>query len=453
MGGNENPSSPNLMQMAQNGISFRSAFSQSNESSYSHAALFVSRMPNEIGRPEYLEFTVPPEELTLAEALSDIGYATGGFVAGGHIKKIFGFAQGFDTFEESSDFGSFFETVPTALRWLRKQEPGRPWFAFVHGYDCHRPYAHKGIFWHPFDSDYSGIVDTLVRSRNTTERIFAGVYYPDASLRRVWHSNGERMLDPGWYAALADGTAEGLGAGQSLTSRDLKHLKAHYDSGVLAADTYVGLLAEQLKRANLWENTLVILVSDHGEDLQDHGFTNHRAVLFDSTTHVPMIWTGGVIPESLRGLRVDSLVDALDLVPTVMAAVGTVAPAKSRGRDLWTPVMAGQSLKEHAVLQQGVLGQTSLRTATHRLTFSGLALTDPDYLNTLRSAPMTGKHFGLYAAGVDPMEKRNIVARSPELARRLRSLMVDHVADLTPSKSDQQISPQALQELQSHGYW
>ena len=223
-GGHHTETTPVLSGLADEGVWFENAFSQSNESLHSHAAIMVSQYPTEISGGDYLFYTIPETALTLAEVLATVGYETGGFVAGGHIKENFGFAQGFEHFETSrADFGSFFETVPQALRWISKQTAEKPWFAFVHGYDCHRPYAHSGLFWHPFDSDYEGIIDEIIESRNETERIFSTVYYPNADLRRVWHKNGERMLDPTWYSEIAAGDHTALGKGIQLGPRAVSY--------------------------------------------------------------------------------------------------------------------------------------------------------------------------------------------------------------------------------------
>ena len=97
-GGHHRETTPVLTSLLAEGIWFQNAFSQSNESLHSHAALMTSRYPTEINRGDYLFYTIPDATLTLAEILSAIGYTTGGFVAGGHIKANFGFAQGFQHF-------------------------------------------------------------------------------------------------------------------------------------------------------------------------------------------------------------------------------------------------------------------------------------------------------------------------------------------------------------------
>jgi arylsulfatase A-like enzyme len=438
--------------LALDGVNFTSAFSQSNESMFSHASMMTGMLPSEVSKPNYLTFILNPNVLTLAEALSSIGYQTGAFIAGGHIKARFGFEQGFDQFGQSADYGSFFETVPMAMKWMRKANPEKPFFTFVHGYDCHRPYAHRGIFWHPFDSDYQGIVDSFIKERNETEKIFNGIYYPNANLEKVWHSNGEHMLDPRQYRSQAEGKGV-LGNGITLTTEDLNHLKAHYDSGVLAADTYVGLLIDQMKRTGLWENSLMIVTSDHGEDLQDHGFTNHRAVIHDSTTAVPMIISGGALPEHLRGTTYTGLVDALDITPTIMGMAGSIPPSRARGENLWSALQNQTTSTKSVVYQQGVLGQTAVRTATHRLLFSGLPLTDNNYLSVMKESDINSKYFSLYAIHSDPNEHENVVEAEQELAETLRHEMVRITMDLYRATTEQPLDAHSKKMLQERGYW
>ena len=185
----------------------------------------------------------------------------------------------------------------------------------------------------------------------------------------------------------------------------------------------------------------------------NHGFTNHRAVLYDSTTHVPLIIAGGALPRALAGTQIDSLVDALDIVPTVMAIAGTVAPAKAKGRDLWTALTTGTALGDHHVLQQGVLGQTSLRNATHRLTFHGLLLTDPNYINTLKTAPLDHKHFALHELTTDPAEEMNLVSDYPDIAAGMRAEMLRRVTALEAATEKTKLDAEALKMLREHGYW
>lgn len=465
MGGARHPTTPNMDALAAQGVWFDQSFSAANESLFSHAALFAGRPASELAWPDYRTYTVPKTTLVLAEALQAVGYDTAAFISGGHVQAEMGFDQGFGTFMEGPDFGSFQVTAPLASGYTskraRKDPDGsprapsaQPFFLFLHGYDCHRPYAKDSVFWHPFDSPKEGPVDRWVHQRQFTEQVFDGVFYPEFSHSSMHHEGGKKMLDPLGYVRLAAAAAAGEGGqGTQLSQVQLDHILAHYDAAVLAADTYVGLFLEDLAAQGLWEDTLVIITSDHGEDLQDHGYYNHRAVLTDSTTRVPFLVTGGALPKHLWGTRSDTLVSAVDLVPTVMAMAGSVPPAGGTGENLWAHLNAGTQPTRPWVFQEGVLGQVSVRSPTHRLVFHGLALTDPDHTQTLASAPIDGPHFTLYETAKDPTEQTDVRAAQAAEAERLRTALVDWRRSL--AQGTQKSAPDAATKalLQRHGYW
>jgi len=455
-GGNRRPSTPSLDALVANGAYFPNAFSQSNESLLSHGALFTGRYPSEIGRPDYLTLFLPDEALLLSEAVTAVGYESAAFVAGGHVKAAFGFDQGYARFFEGRDFGSFHETGPAATAWLSERSAQGPFFLFLHGYDCHRPYLKTSVFYHPFDTGFLPVgLDALIAKRNFSEYVYDGVIYADYELGRIWHSNGERMLNPDAYLGLPEyAAAAGADAlTYKLRPDDLGHILAHYDGSVLMADTFIGLFLESLVELGLWESTVVIVLGDHGEDLQDHGFYNHRSVIFDSTTRVPFVLGGGALPAAWRGTTHYELVDAVDLAPTVMDLAGSVAPAGSRGRSV-VALLDGQPVApKPMVFQQGVLGQSSVRTATHRLVFRGLRLTDERYLETLATAPIDGGHFALYESFRDSRERQDILARAQPLAEQLRGAMVDWYGELQVGTAAESMSPELRKMMQDRGYW
>lgn len=424
---------PNLDRLAPEAMVGDAAFSSSNESALSHGVMLTGRYVPEIAWPDYTEFLVPDEALTVAEALSQVGYATGGFLAGGHVRSDFGFAQGFTEFRESQDFGSFRETVPPALEWIADQDG--PWFAMVHGYDLHRPYAKAGPLYHAFDPREETLICRLCRERNQTERVFDGVHYPQHVRGTVEHTSGKVMSDPTNYDRAAHAVAQG-------TPVDVEHMKAHYDTGILAADFYVGALIDELRRTGAWDRTLVVITSDHGEDLQDHGVSNHRARIHDSTTRVPLILTGGALPEAYRGTRTALSIDSTDVVPTLMAAAGTVPPAGARGRDLLGPGDPG------VAFQQGVTGQSAIRTDTHRLVFEGVPLTDPDYREKAAAGPVV-----LYDLRSDPGETRDVAAEQPEVAAELHAALNAHLQGLDHGSARMPRDPKLIEMLHERGYW
>ena len=159
------------------------------------------------------------------------------------------------------------------------------------------------------------------------------------------------------------------------------------------------------------------------------------------------------MPAAWRGTTHYELVDAVDLAPTVMDLAGSVAPAGSRGRSV-VALLDGQPVApKPMVFQQGVLGQSSVRTATHRLVFRGLRLTDERYLETLATAPIDGGHFALYESFRDSRERQDILARAQPLAEQLRGAMVDWYGELQVGTAAESMSPELRKMMQDRGYW
>jgi arylsulfatase A-like enzyme len=453
LGGNPRTTTPSLDALATTGVVFDTALSTSNESLFSHAAMLTGRYPREVGSLDYLSMVVPPAAWTLAEALSAVGYDTAAFTSGGHVKASFGFGQGFGRVVEGQDYGSLRDSVGPALAWLdAPRESSRPTFLFVQGYDCHQPYLHGSVFHHVFADGPAGRVDDWLARRNFVEGIHGGVYYPDYPLSWQHHAVGERILDPAVYRALPVWAAQaGPDAGLALTSQESEHLRAHYDGAVLEADTYLGLLLDGLAARGRLAHTLVVVTSDHGEDLGTHGTYNHRAGVWDSTTRVPLV-LAGAIPEALRGRRPAGAAQALDLVPTLLAAAGTVPPAGTHGVDLLA-MAAGRVAPPEVVYQHGVLGQLSARTERWRLTFDGGDLGDPATDARLEHGPLATPDWTLHDRAADPDERHDVLAAHPDVAARLREGLVRWWTDLPDGVPAAPPSPEDRAMLRRNGYW
>ncbi len=439
---------PGLDRLAADGLLCEVALSQSNESLFSHASLLSGRHPSEIALPDYRTFAVPASALLLPEILEVYGYHRAAFVAGGHVKGGYGFAQGFEEYWDDADFGAFFHTVPQAERWLAEAARA-PFFLFLHGYDTHRPYLHSGMYFHAFDADYTGTADEVLE-HSETERILDGVYYPGFPFEYFWHAGaGERILDPGGYARLREWAA--THEGRPLDERDRAHILAHYDSGAFSADLQLTRFVDRLRASGAWANTLMVIVADHGEDLGEHGVYNHRSTLADSATRVPMVVAGGALPAALRGTRIPGPCAAVDVVPTLLAAAGAVAPPGLPGHDL----LAGGPGHE-VVIQEGVLPMIAVRSATHRLTVQGLPLDSPMLPLLVRVAPITAATFTLTDLVADPRETTNVLDSQPEVARELRARLLGWLDAREPAgSSGRSLDPASAfgRMLKERGYW
>ncbi len=446
--GNHPSPTPGLDRLAADGLMCDVALSQSNESLFSHASILTGRHPSELAPPDYHTFVVPKSALLIPEILAVYGYARAAFVAGGHVKGVYGFNQGFDPYWDDADFGAFFHTVPQALSWLA-ESPREPFFMFLHGYDTHRPYLHAGLYYHPFDGDYKGDVDEILQ-QSRIERVVDGNYYADFPFQYFWHAGAaERILDPAGYGRLRDYAR--THTGKPVTPRDELHIRAHYDTGALSADLQLSRFVESLQASGAWAHTLMLVLADHGEDLGDHGFYNHRSSLSDSATRVPMIFAGGALPASLRGKHIAGMCSAVDVAPTLLHAAGAVLPPDLPGRDLLSDAPAPPY-----IIQEGVLPMLAVRTATHRLNVQGLPLDSPLFELLVRVAPIASPTFTLYDLVYDPGEKVDVLQAQPDVARTLRGYLLDWLGQRKAgarAEGGPALDPKFREMLRERGYW
>lgn len=121
---------PVLSAVAAQGTTFQQAFSNGNESAYSHGALFSGRYASELADPTYATYAIPNTASLISEALSAYGYRTAAFTAGGHVTADFGFNQGWEQFSAEPSFASLWATTPKALAWIGQQSPQNPGLCF-----------------------------------------------------------------------------------------------------------------------------------------------------------------------------------------------------------------------------------------------------------------------------------------------------------------------------------
>jgi len=347
---------PALDALAAQGQRYDRAFSQANETLFSHTALFTGRYPSELGALTYETFRLDPGVPTLAGALKLRGWRTEGYVAGGHLDPVFGLDTGFDHYQSGQPFSTFHQSVPEALEALeRLAEGGEPWMLFVHGYDVHTPYLKPGLFERAETPGYAGPLLDLAWQPLTYERILDGVLYPDYRPPQLTSADGMPFLDPRTFADLEDFAARSDVRRVTLTADDQAFVHGTYDTAVRQADFFVGVLLDALQDTGQAEQTAVIVLSDHGEDLGDHGQYNHRLALYDTNVQVVLITR---IPGQAPRVVSDP-VALVDVYATVRELAG-LQPV-GRGRVL------GSGGADRVVTSESMLGQVSARSREGRL--------------------------------------------------------------------------------------
>ena len=364
---------PNLDRLAADGVLFETAYAPSSATGPSHATLFTSRQPIGHGVVQNgipLDAEIP----TLASLLAAAGYRTAAFVSSYAVSSAFGFAQGFAHYDDAFDAGGgtmtsrrweraggsktaldrrAAATVDHAAEWLARTADGTPTFLWVHLFDPHAPYVTPP----PFDTAF------------TTP-----------------------------------------GAGERASEID------HYDGEIRYTDEQLGRLVTAFERAAGSRRGLVLVTSDHGEGLWDHGYPGHNRDLWEEEVRVPLVlrWRDG-LP---GGRRVSEPVHLADVLPTLLAAAGAgPAPAGAAGMDL-LPVLRGQqalSAQRAIYLTRPYFGERGRRRrlqqkgwgfAIRRGAWKAIVARDEERLD-------------LFDLAHDPRERHDVAGDDPARARDL----------------------------------
>lgn len=390
---------PNISSLAEGGTVFEQAVAQSNWTLPSLASLFTSRYPRGHGVYERGQ-ELPEKAVTLAEALKAGGWRTAAFTGGLDTAGVYGLARGFDVYyDETGDkpMGSFKELLPRALDWLAANRSGR-FFLFLDSYDVHPP------FNKPWPGGQAPAYSGPLKDKTLNYELLNGF------------GGGTRRLAPG----------------------DLAYVRARYDAGIAYADGFVGRLLRGLDELGLSTGTVVILTSEHGEELGERGTFDRagRGNLYEETVRVPLIIRH---PAWAAGARVRTQAQLIDLMPTVLDLLGLPAPAGAQGASL-LPAAAGTPGKDFNsfTCAEAGPGKSMLRSPGWKL---------------IRDA---GK-YRLFDLAKDPGETSDLAAARPEVVYALAQELVKR-AKAAGAGSPQDgrritLSPEMKRKLREAGYW
>lgn len=439
--GNTDGLTPNIDRFAAEAVVFDDAWAVANETLYSHAALFTSRYATETG-PIFETSRLAEEPPTLAGVLGVYGYQTAAFTGGGHLGEDFGLGRGFDRYQRSESWGSLYHSVPDALTWLDQREPDRPAFVFVHGYDTHHRYLKPGPYGYArVDSSYRGLGARLALDAMGTILVVDGHWFPRHAAGDLLDPRALRIRSKRERLRIERLSHERDQGALNLREQDFAYLRGIYDGAVSYADAWFGLFMAALDRRGALDHSVVVLLSDHGEELGEDGLFHHRYTLSDIALEVPLVVR---LPGGAHGGRhVEGMVDLTDLMPTLLEAAGAQPPAGIRGRSLW-PALQGAPLEPRpAVFSQTIFRAVSIRTPEGRLTFSGLGADDPWLAEMIATTRLQSPAFEASPGLSEPQRKtmrRDLAAWAAQL---------DHAEDAT----DATLSPEQIEVIQSKGYW
>ena len=301
--GYERDTSPFIDQLAEQGVRFEHAISPSSWTQPSHASLLTGRYTYEhLAETRPLDGTYP----TIGEVMQANGYRTGAFSANTlFFTRRQGFGRGFLHFEDnyhsvqdalfnSSVYGFLidfyglrkvlnYEGVPTrryaddinrsTLNWIDRDNDA-PFFVFMNYFDVHDPYTPP----EPYRSKYSSVPNPGGLINGFIDR-----YHPDLSPEQL-----QSEIDA-------------------------------YDGAISYVDDQIKDLFGELEKRNLLENTIVVILSDHGESLGEHGLLQHSASLYFQEIHVPLIIWGPNFVEAEK--VIDTPVTIAALPATILSMI------------------------------------------------------------------------------------------------------------------------------------
>jgi arylsulfatase A-like enzyme len=437
--GNPDGLTPSLDHFARESVVFERAYSQSTTTSSSHASLFSSRYPSEQSTSA-IGPSIAKEMATLPEVLDAYGWTSAAFVGGGHLSPELGVGRGFDQWNSPEDFGGLWHTTPHALRWL-DTAPQSPYLLFVHGYDAHMPYIKPPPYgFVTVSPEAEGAGRTAVLT--STDHIRDGLLLPDERAVATVDATELRPRGPAGRARLRALAEASESPPQPFTEADGAYVRAVYDAGVAYADAQFGLLMAGLAERGVLDRAIVVVVSDHGEQLGEDGLYQHSPGASDAEAHVVLMvrLPGGVI-----SARVSAQVELLDVMPTLLELVHAVPPAGIQGQSFAAALRGEPFVGRDVAWTQGGLGHSMLsaRTPAGRLVYEGVPLRSPLASELIGAAGLPGPSFSVHDGALTEAEQAELRARMVAFQGGL-SVAQDVATTLSPALT---------QELRAHGYW
>ena len=365
-------------ELADQGVLFESCIAPTPLTLPSHTSLFTGTYPVLHGVRDNGNYVVPKDLTTMAELMSGAGYRTGAFVGAFVLSSRWGLDQGFKTYTEPK--AGFDPTLVSFSQIQRRAEV----------------VVNDALAWLQEDPEQPWFAWVHLYDPHLT-------YDPPPAFAREYPD------DP-------------------------------YLGEVAYSDAQLARLHAYLKSSGLDANTLVVFAGDHGEGLGDHGENDHGLLLYQTTSRVPLIISHPHSPS--KGVRRQEVVSLVDILPTIVEAIGLPLPSNVQGQSLW-PLIGGD----------GVFDDRPAYAETHypKLHFGWSPLTA---LQTRRFQLIQSSEPELYDLENDPHQERNIFATDSAVVERMSHQLESLVERLGQGAMEAASAPDAdtIAKLAALGY-
>jgi arylsulfatase A-like enzyme len=464
---------PVMDRLAAEGVVFEQARSHIPITGPSHSSMFVSVAPFGHGVVNNAS-VLAADFATVAEVARDAGRTTAGFVSLGVLHHDYGFDQGFERYADAfhrdwmKDSGAVLDEV---FAWLDGSFLD-PFLAFVHFSEPHEPYSPPGLEYPRVrvlhDGREVGQVVADGRAHSFELDVPSGsseleLRLDGPSVGRSFRVPVARVLGGGFEVEPVSGWQERRGPSDSLrtylpavsrieNARDARRgilmvhcveelsepeVRERYALEVESVDRSIGELLERLRQRGHLDHTVVIVTSDHGEGLGDHGLIGHINQLYDSLLHVPLIvWGPGRVP---RGVRIADPVALLDLPPTIAELAGLGGSADWTGQTLTATWNGGWQARP-------IVLETHRPEAKEDLL--GLVWEGYKLIRRTEGAPRVE----LYDLSADPGELHDLADAEPDVVARLEAVLDREVSGARARAASADLSDEEKAQLRALGY-
>ncbi len=370
---------PHIDELARLGARFTHAYTPVPITLPAHAVLFTGAFPMATGMHDFSGNKLPESVTTLAQALKDSGYTTAGFVGSAVLDSRFGLNQGFDTYFDHFDFSRLLEKNLDQME--RRGDV----------------VMDEALSW---------------LKRNPRRPFFLWVHLYDPH---------HPYTPPEPYAS--------------------RYQTRPYDGEIAFDDAQMGRLIAFLKEQRLFEQSLFVIVGDHGEGLGEHGEETHGFFIYNSTLHVPLIFKlPGVQPRVI-----EDEVSLADVMPTLLQALKVTVPASVQGRTLLSQILGRRAAGSSQLYAESYLPLLHFRWSQLR----SLQSRGMKYIDAPRPE--------LYDTRSDSAEQKNLFESRQALAHEMRDRLFGLLRRYTPASggaaSEKELTdPALLERLKSLGY-
>lgn len=434
---------PVIARLAKEGTIFRNYIVQATWTKVSTPSLMTSLYPTSHGVADFTDH-LPAAANTLAESFRAAGYATVSLASVLFTGQFTNLHQGFEELHEDGSLpeqGSSKtarEYVDRLGDWLGRHRDS-PFFAYLHVFDPHDPFEPR----RPYDALWADPSKKEEHERQLT------------TVRKVIK---EPLLQLFGMPSRRDLVEAKLDADAFVA-----HDRDWYDGSIRGMDVEVGRLMQTLRRLGIEDDTLVVFLSDHGEEFLEHGRMFHGQSVYGELARVPLVvhWPAGVG----AGRVVDEVVQSIDVMPTLLELSGITPPSGVQGQSfvslLRDGASGGQAQAWHrrpAITEKAITDPKKGASPPPHDT-EAFAITDGQWKLVRHTIRAEGEpEFELFDFAKDPLDQVDLAAQHPDVVARLSKALdgwkqMAAAARLKPdSETTKTMTPEQLQRLRSLGY-